>query len=100
MVLSTISRTPLAQLLTITAAENSVLGFVSPGTHTFRKFVRPEELRSFFEQRTSDRWDRLEARGVIYDPLLADWRLMPRQSGLTAATTQLANYFFAARRAL
>ena len=96
IVLSTISRTPLARLLTITAAENATLGFVSPGTHTYRKFVRPGELRDFFAARSSDRWDRIELRGVVYDPIAADWRLMPRRSGLLADAGQRVNYFFAA----
>lgn len=44
--LSTISRTALAKLLTITLAED-VLGLVSKGTHHYGKYVRREELWEF-----------------------------------------------------
>ena len=99
LVLSTISRTPLARFLTITAAEDRVFGLVSPGTHTYAKFVRPSELDEWIEGRQTERWDRVEARGCVYDPLAGRWRLMPRRGGVFAATTQQANFFWAARRA-
>ncbi|KAF9441576.1 ubiquinone biosynthesis O-methyltransferase [Macrolepiota fuliginosa MF-IS2] len=46
--LSTISRTPLAYFLTIFMAQD-VLRKVSPGTHTYSKYIKPSELIQFFE---------------------------------------------------
>lgn len=88
LILSTISRTPLARLLTLTLAED-VLRLVTPGTHTYRKFVRPEELRRFVfgSMGGYDVWERPtgaddvrtdevgETRGIVYDPLGGRWRL-------------------------
>jgi hypothetical protein len=47
--LSTIARTPLSYLLTIVAAEK-LLRLVEPGTHTFSKYINPDELVGFFEK--------------------------------------------------
>jgi 2-polyprenyl-6-hydroxyphenyl methylase/3-demethylubiquinone-9 3-methyltransferase len=41
---STVNRTWIARLLVIWAAEN-MLGIVSKGTHTYARFVRPEEMK-------------------------------------------------------
>ncbi|KAF5316585.1 hypothetical protein D9619_006515 [Psilocybe cf. subviscida] len=47
--LSTMSRTPLAYFLTILMAEN-VLRQVTPGTHTYSKYIKPSELVQFFRE--------------------------------------------------
>lgn len=47
MFISTISRIPLAKLLTITMAED-VLNLVSKGTHHHEKYIKPIELANFF----------------------------------------------------
>jgi len=47
--LSTISRTPLAYFIIIFLAEN-VSRKVSPGTHTYSKFIKPSELVAFFQK--------------------------------------------------
>lgn len=104
--LSTIARTPLAYLITIFAAED-VLNRVSKGTHTYSKFVNPDELRQFFgtyqsspDQRpwisTPDSPSRTEAevRGMIYAPWNGTWELGPRES----AWSEGCNYLFWARR--
>jgi len=49
--LSTISRTPLAYFITIFLAEE-VARKVSPGTHTYSKFIKPSELVAFFQKYT------------------------------------------------
>jgi 2-polyprenyl-6-hydroxyphenyl methylase/3-demethylubiquinone-9 3-methyltransferase len=107
--LSTIARTPLSYLLTIVAAEK-VFRLVEPGTHTFSKFVDPEELVGFFAKPLTPGahpWisrtyahglpTRVEAevRGLVYVPWRADWALMPRAT--TPWSTQ-ANYLFWVRR--
>jgi 2-polyprenyl-6-hydroxyphenyl methylase/3-demethylubiquinone-9 3-methyltransferase len=107
--LSTIARTPLSYLLTILAAEK-VFRLVEPGTHTFSKFVNPDELAGFFAKPLTQGarpWisrtyahglpTRVEAevRGIVYVPWRGDWVLAPRST--TLWSTQ-ANYLFWVRR--
>ncbi|KAJ2918615.1 hypothetical protein MD484_g1801, partial [Candolleomyces efflorescens] len=61
--LSTIARTPLAYALTILFAEH-ISGKVSKGTHTFSKYVNPDELLDFF--RTEIKW--IEPSAQTYIP--------------------------------
>ncbi|KAF8916304.1 hypothetical protein CPB85DRAFT_1550325 [Mucidula mucida] len=96
--LSTISRTPLSYFLTIFMAEN-VMRKVASGTHTYDKFINPDELVEFFNERkwiTTAQPTRTEAevRGIIYNPLLSKWVLAPREAfGSTAC-----NYMFWVRK--
>lgn len=111
--LSTISRTPLAYLLTIFAAED-VLRLVTPGTHTYSKFVRPEELTQFFCEHRSSPEERpwisrlhggiparteAETRGMIYVPWKGEWTLVPR-GAVGASWGEGCNYLFWVRRPL
>ncbi|KAK1232918.1 Hexaprenyldihydroxybenzoate methyltransferase, mitochondrial [Marasmius sp. AFHP31] len=92
--LSTISRTPLAYLLTIFLAEK-VLGKVSEGTHTYSKYIKPSELIEYFQKYRSPGpntrpWitrtyegglptrTEAEIRGLVYNPLQSNWILAPR----------------------
>jgi polyprenyldihydroxybenzoate methyltransferase/3-demethylubiquinol 3-O-methyltransferase len=117
--LSTISRTPLAYVLTILAAEH-IFRKVTPGTHTFSKFVKPSELVSFFQEypnrdvcstniappsrpwitRTYDHGlparTEAEIRGIVYVPWKGEWVLTPRE--LTAWGAIECNYLFWARK--
>jgi polyprenyldihydroxybenzoate methyltransferase/3-demethylubiquinol 3-O-methyltransferase len=114
LILSTISRTPLSQLLTITLAEH-VLRLVTPGTHTHSKFIKPAELLAFVRDDLggSAVWesdgDGLvdggregggvsvgEVRGIVYDPLAGRWRLW--REGLPFG--DLCNYMFHVRKKL
>lgn len=112
IVLSTISRTPLAQLLTITLAED-VLRLVTPGTHTYSKYVRPEELKRYFAkemggvgvwERNEDASDVAEGQvgstqGIMYDPLGGRWRLWPAPEGtLGKSMGEIVNYMFHAKK--
>jgi polyprenyldihydroxybenzoate methyltransferase / 3-demethylubiquinol 3-O-methyltransferase len=138
LLLSTISRTWLARLLTITMAEE-VLGLVSKGTHNYEKFVKSGELKRFvreeeggglgwypstsskgktineqvpqdaFGPRPSSRPGysstperlQVESRGIIYDPLLGDWRLLDRSSALQrSGWAEECNYLLWARKPL
>lgn len=106
--LSTIARTPLAYLITILAAED-VLRRVSPGTHTYAKFVSPHELVDFFRSYRSHPDGRpwmasparparteAETRGIVYVPWSGEWVLAPRG----AAWAEGCNYLFWVRKPL
>lgn len=95
LLLSTISRTPLARLLTITLAED-VLRLVTPGTHTYHKYLKPSELRDFFV--TEKHWTEFETRGCPYDPIAGKWRLL--EVGQLGGAGELVNYFAGVRRPL
>ncbi|OCH87387.1 ubiquinone biosynthesis O-methyltransferase [Obba rivulosa] len=124
--LSTISRTPLAYLLTIFAAEH-LLRLVTPGTHTYAKYIKPAELLDFFAHyrspapaalaspaapaaRESRPWiSRLyngvparteaETRGIVYVPWNGEWVLVPRAAP-GKEYTEAVNYLFWVRRPL
>ncbi|KAJ2936968.1 hypothetical protein H1R20_g150, partial [Candolleomyces eurysporus] len=105
--LSTMARTPLAYALTILFAEH-ISGKVSKGTHTFSKYVNPDELLDFFKEyppNEHQKWiepsaktyiprHQAEVRGLIYNPLSASWILAPRNSLLGAQ----CNYIFWVRK--
>jgi len=98
--LSTIARTPIAYFLTIFMAEN-VLGSVSPGTHTYNKFINSHELVRFFRDdvgwfKGHPRRTEAEVRGIIYLPWAGKWILARRgQWGSTDC-----NYMFWGRKPL
>ncbi len=71
MFVSTINRTKRAFLMAIVGAEY-VLRWIPRGTHDWRRFVRPSELRSALERGGID-LTRLS--GMVYDPVTARWRL-------------------------
>mmetsp|Transcript_23385 Transcript_23385/g.38453 ORF Transcript_23385/g.38453 Transcript_23385/m.38453 type:complete len:123 (-) Transcript_23385:251-619(-) len=71
MVLSTLNRTPASFLLGIVAAEY-VLRLVEPGTHSWSKFIKPEELAAYIRR---NRLHVGEVVGMAYNPMLQQWRL-------------------------
>ncbi|KAH9044023.1 3-demethylubiquinone-9 3-methyltransferase [Lactarius hengduanensis] len=96
--LSTVARTPLAYLLTIR------------GTHTFSKFINPDELVGFFAKPLvpgARPWisrtyahglptrTEAEVRGIVYVPWRGDWVLAPRA---TTPWSSQVNYLFWVRR--
>ncbi|KAK0527149.1 Hexaprenyldihydroxybenzoate methyltransferase, mitochondrial [Tilletia horrida] len=112
--LSTIARTPVAHFLTIAMAEH-ILRLVSPGTHTYTQYIKPAEMLDFFKKSPANGglgWleqhqaasenqavpDRLryEIRGTAYLPWKSAWQLADRNA--SPAWSQLANYFFWARK--
>ncbi|GAA5881983.1 hypothetical protein JCM16303_003495 [Sporobolomyces ruberrimus] len=95
LLLSTISRTPLAKLLTITLAEN-VLRLVTPRTHTYSKYLKPSELREYFEGEKG--WKGMKQRGCLYDPFAGKWRLLGE--GEYAGMGEMCNYFAGIRKPL
>lgn len=69
--IATINRTMKAYALAIVAAEK-VLGWVPRGTHDWNKFVTPPEIEGAV---TPEGLAELDRCGVIYNPLLDEWRL-------------------------
>jgi 2-polyprenyl-6-hydroxyphenyl methylase/3-demethylubiquinone-9 3-methyltransferase len=70
MFVATINRTPRAWALAVVGAEY-VLGWLPRGTHDYRKFLTPDEIRALIERnglRVTDK------TGVVYNPLAAEWR--------------------------
>lgn len=96
----------------MTLAED-VLRLVTPGTHTYSKFIKPEELRRFvYEEmggyavweRNKDgsdvRQDQVgETRGIVYNPLKGAWELWAGAEGSWGKEAgELCNYMFYARK--
>lgn len=65
LVMSTLNRTPKSYLLGIVAAEY-VLRWLPPGTHDWKKFMKPSELARHMEQGGLDVTD---IRGLVFNPL-------------------------------
>jgi polyprenyldihydroxybenzoate methyltransferase/3-demethylubiquinol 3-O-methyltransferase len=112
----------MAYLATIVAAER-VLGVVSPGTHTFAKYINPSELVDFFAAHRSAPDARpwisavhaynqsvlpssapsrheAEVRGMLFQPWSGEWTLAPRSAsyGLASWLSQQMNYIFWVRK--
>jgi 2-polyprenyl-6-hydroxyphenyl methylase / 3-demethylubiquinone-9 3-methyltransferase len=71
MVVSTLNRTWKSFALAIVGAEY-VLRWLPRGTHQWDKFVKPEELRSYFE---ATPFEITEHIGVVYTPFVDRWSL-------------------------
>lgn len=70
MFVATINRTPRAYALAIFGAER-VLRWLPPGTHDYRKFLTPDEIKVLIARhgmRLSDE------TGVVFHPLADEWR--------------------------
>ncbi len=71
MVVATLNRTLKSLALAKVAAEY-VLGWLPPGTHDWRRFMRPSELAAALRRGGL----RVEAfRGLVYSPLAGQWSL-------------------------
>lgn len=73
-----------------------VMRLVSPGTHTYHKYIKPSELVDFFEKDKG--WKGVEIRGCPYDPVGGKWKLL--QPGEFGGAGELVNYFAAVRKPL
>jgi 2-polyprenyl-6-hydroxyphenyl methylase/3-demethylubiquinone-9 3-methyltransferase len=73
MILATLNRTVASLGLAKVAAEY-ILGWVPAGTHDWRKFLKPEEIRAFL---ASEPLDVRGPFGVKFDPLRGTWRVGP-----------------------
>jgi 2-polyprenyl-6-hydroxyphenyl methylase/3-demethylubiquinone-9 3-methyltransferase len=68
---ATLNRTLKSYALAIVGAEY-VLRWVEPGTHDWKKFLRPNEIARPLEKAGLKEIDR---SGMVYNPLLDQWRL-------------------------
>ena len=84
LAISTISRTPKSYALAILGAER-VLRWVPRGTHKWRKFVRPNELR---RMAINAGLRPVATAGIVFDPIRYQWRLHEHKTDV--------NYAFAA----
>ena len=73
MVASTINRTMKAWLLAIVGAEY-VLRWLPRGTHSYEKFLTPDEIRALL---TRNGLKVTDQTGVVYHPLADEWRMSP-----------------------
>jgi 2-polyprenyl-6-hydroxyphenyl methylase/3-demethylubiquinone-9 3-methyltransferase len=71
MIVATLNRTPKAFLLGILGAEY-LLRWLPPGTHDWRRFVRPSELARGL---AAAGLTVIEISGMAYNPLNDAWRL-------------------------
>ncbi len=71
LILSTLNRTAQSYGLAILAAER-VLGLVPPGTHDWKKFIKPEELDRALEEAG---FKRISLSGIVFNPLRGAWGL-------------------------
>jgi 2-polyprenyl-6-hydroxyphenyl methylase/3-demethylubiquinone-9 3-methyltransferase len=69
--ISTINRTQLARILTIGIAEH-ILGWVPVGTHSFDKYIKPEELKEWAH---SCGLTVLDTKGMEYNVISKEWSL-------------------------
>ena len=73
MVVATINRTARAYALAILGAEH-ILRWLPVGTHSYDKFLTPEEVTALIERNGLKVIDRT---GVVYNPLRDAWRQSP-----------------------
>ncbi|HTJ63560.1 MAG TPA: bifunctional 2-polyprenyl-6-hydroxyphenol methylase/3-demethylubiquinol 3-O-methyltransferase UbiG [Alphaproteobacteria bacterium] len=86
LILSTLNRTLKSRVLGIGVAEH-ILRWVEPGTHDWRKFVKPSELARGLR---AIGFETTNLTGLVFDPLRNEFRLSPNDVDV--------NYFAAAVR--
>jgi 2-polyprenyl-6-hydroxyphenyl methylase / 3-demethylubiquinone-9 3-methyltransferase len=87
LILSTLNRTLKSLVLGVGMAEH-VLRWVEPGTHDWRKFVKPSELARGLR---GIGFGVADLTGLVFDPLRNEFRLSADDVGV--------NYFMTAKRA-
>ncbi len=71
LILSTLNRTAKSYGIAILAAEH-VLGLVPPGTHDWKKFIKPEELDTALREAG---FNRISLSGIVFKALSGAWQL-------------------------
>lgn len=96
LVLSTISRTPLAYFLTVLLAEDT-LRLVHRGTHDWSKYVKSAELAEGVRE-LGDEWQVEDTRGIVWNPVKGRWAVMEQGFAPWGMKELEVNYFLTARR--
>lgn len=84
--LSTINRDFVSWFTTIFMGE-TILKIVPPGTHTYSKYIKEDEIRSFAEQ--MEEFEIIDSRGCAY---------LPAVGWIYTATPKIGNYLMAFKR--
>ena len=71
LIISTLNRTSKSFIQGIVIAED-ILGWVSPGTHDWNKFICPDEMRNLL---TAQKMKIKTTRGIIFRPITRRWIL-------------------------
>ncbi len=87
VIVSTLNRTPKSYALGIVAAEY-ILRWVPPGTHSWKKFVKPSELAQYARQTD---FKPFETAGLIFNPLKNEFSI--------SKTDMDVNYFMILKKA-
>jgi len=85
MVCSTLNRNPKSFLMAIVGAEH-VMRWLPKGTHDWKKFITPDELRDLLVRAGLDPVDR---KGMVFNPLSWSWSLSDRDLSVNYVTTSL-----------
>ena len=85
IILSTINRNIVSNILAIKFAEN-ILRWVPKNTHDYNKLITPEELEKVL---IKEDFSILDFSGLVFNPLAREWRL--------SKEIKLVNYFCTAR---
>lgn len=99
LLLSTISRTPMAYFLTNFMAED-VLKMVHKGTHDWSKYIKSEELVEAIHGLQGG-WTVDDVRGIAWNPLKGRWVLSDRNGdiGVAGISSLEVNYVLSATKA-
>jgi len=71
LIISTINRNLVSKFLTLDIGEN-LLKLIPLNTHTFYKFIKPEELEQVL---SSNGFENIKFKGLTYNPLKLNWKL-------------------------
>ena len=70
IIISTINRSILSKMIVIKFAED-ILKIIPSGTHNYKKFIRPIEIKNYFKSTGLKMYD---LKGMVWDPIRS-WRL-------------------------
>lgn len=85
MICSTLNRNPKSFLMAIVGAEH-VMRWLPKGTHDWKKFITPDELRDLLVRAGLDPVDR---KGMVFNPLSWSWSLSDRDLSVNYVTASL-----------
>ena len=71
LIISTINRNIFSKLTAIYLAEN-ILGWIPKGTHTYNKFIKPDEIESCLENKN---FKIKSKKGLIFNPIEMNWKI-------------------------